>query len=126
MKTNEWICAQTKVEDIIKTAKKMKWRWAGHIARRTDGRWTTNVLHLIPREKKRPRHLNARWVVEIKRFSGPIWIRIAADRDMWKEKGRLHPAVDVKLLYIYIYKNVLNTLPLTQLYFSAIKVENLW
>ena len=37
-KTNEWIRAQTRVEDIIKTAKKMKWRWAGHIARRTDGR----------------------------------------------------------------------------------------
>ena len=36
--------SRTKVEDVIKTAKKMKWRWAGHIARRTDGRWTTNVL----------------------------------------------------------------------------------
>ena len=43
-KRNEWIRTQTKVEDVIKTAKKMKWRWAGHIARRTDGRWTTNVL----------------------------------------------------------------------------------
>ena len=86
-KANEWIRAQTKVEDIIKTAKKMKWRWAGHIARRTDGRWTTNVLHWIPREKKRPRRRpNARWVDEIKRFSGGTWMKIASDRDMWKEK----------------------------------------
>jgi len=54
-KTNEWIRTQTKVEDVIKTAKKMKWRWAGHIARRTYGRWTSNVLYWIPREKKRPR-----------------------------------------------------------------------
>jgi len=51
-KTNEWIRAQTKVEDVIKIAKKLKWRWVGHIARRTDGRWATNVLHWIPREKK--------------------------------------------------------------------------
>ena len=87
-KTNEWIRAQTKVEDVIKTAKKMKWRWAGHIARRTDGRWTTNVLQWIPREKKRPRRRpNVRWVDEIKRFSGATWMRISADRDMWKEKG---------------------------------------
>jgi len=70
-KTNEWIRAQTKVEDIIKTAKKMKWRWTGHIARRKDRRKTTNVLHCIPREKKRPRpRPNARGVDEIKRFSG--------------------------------------------------------
>ena len=87
-KRNEWIRAQTKVEDVIKTAKKMKWRWAGHIARRTDGRWTTNVLQWIPREKKRPRRRpNVRWVDEIKRFSGATWMRISADRDMWKEKG---------------------------------------
>jgi len=26
-KTNEWIRAQTKVEDVIMTAKKMKWKW---------------------------------------------------------------------------------------------------
>jgi len=37
--------SRTKVEDVIKTAKKIKWKWAGYIARRTDGRWTTNVLH---------------------------------------------------------------------------------
>jgi len=49
---DEWIRAQTKVEDAIKTAKNLKWRWAGHIARRTEGRWTTNVLFWIAREKK--------------------------------------------------------------------------
>jgi len=67
----------------------MNWRWAGHITRRADGRWTTNVLNWIPRRKIRPRrHPNVRLVDEIKRFSGATWIRIAADRDMWKEKGR--------------------------------------
>jgi len=87
-KTNEWTRAQTKVGDVIKTAKKLKWKWAGHIARRTDGWWTTNVLHWIPREKKRLRRRpNTIWVDEIKRFSGATWMRMAADRDIWKEKG---------------------------------------
>jgi len=32
-------------------------------------RWTTNILHWIPREKKRPRgRPNARWEDEIKHF----------------------------------------------------------
>ena len=53
---------------------------AGRIARRT-----TNVLHWIPREKKRPRRRpNARWVDKIKHFSRGIWMRIAAHRDMWR------------------------------------------
>jgi len=106
---------QQKVEDVIKTVKKMKWRWVGHIARRTDGRWATNVLQWIPREKKRPRrHPNVRWVDEIKRFSGATWMRISPDRDMWKEKGE---AVDRKrltmmmiIIYIYIYIYILRVL----------------
>lgn len=84
---NEWIRAQTKVENVIKTAKMIKWRWAGHIPRRTDGRWTTNEPHWIPKGKKRPRRLpNVRWVDEIKCFSGATWMRIAANRDLWEEK----------------------------------------
>jgi len=88
-KKNEWIRARTKIEVVINTAKKLKWKWDVHIARRSDARWTTNVLHWIPIEKKRPRRRpNARWVDdEIKRFSGATWMRIAADRDIWKEKG---------------------------------------
>jgi len=47
-----------------------------------------HVLHWIPRENKRPRRRpNARLVDEIKPFSGATWMRIAADRDMWKEQG---------------------------------------
>jgi len=57
-------------------------------SRRADGSWTTDVLRWIPREKKRPRRRpNVRWVDEIKHFPGATWMRIAADRDMWKGKG---------------------------------------
>ena len=43
--TNEDLKKKSRVQDIIKTIKSKKWRWAGHLARRHDNRWackTTN------------------------------------------------------------------------------------
>ena len=39
-KTAKWI-RQNKVKDIHETISKLKWNWAGHIARMTDTRWTS-------------------------------------------------------------------------------------
>ncbi|KAL0819971.1 hypothetical protein ABMA28_007968 [Loxostege sticticalis] len=36
---NEEIRRRTKVTDIARRIANLKWQWAGHIARRTDGRW---------------------------------------------------------------------------------------
>ncbi|CAH2228990.1 jg26095 [Pararge aegeria aegeria] len=36
---NEEIRRRTRVTDIAQRGAKLKWQWAGHIARRTDGRW---------------------------------------------------------------------------------------
>ncbi|CAH2244235.1 jg20179 [Pararge aegeria aegeria] len=36
---NEEIRRITRVTDIAQRVAKLKWQWAGHIARRTDGRW---------------------------------------------------------------------------------------
>ena len=44
-KRNTIIRAQTKVSDIIVRVKKLNWDWAGHIARRQDGRWTKEILN---------------------------------------------------------------------------------
>ncbi|CAH2211483.1 jg24928 [Pararge aegeria aegeria] len=49
---NEEIC-RTRVTDIAQQVAKLKWQWAGHIARRTDGRWGLNVLEWRPRTGKR-------------------------------------------------------------------------
>ncbi|CAH2267072.1 jg8336 [Pararge aegeria aegeria] len=35
---NEEIRRRTRVTDIAQRVAKLKWKWAGHIARRTDGR----------------------------------------------------------------------------------------
>ncbi|CAH2237101.1 jg24440 [Pararge aegeria aegeria] len=44
---NEEIRRRTRVTDIAQRDAKLKWKWAGHIARRTDGRWgsITGPLH---------------------------------------------------------------------------------
>lgn len=39
-KTYTWIREKTKVYDIIKKVKELKWKWPSHIARKTEGRWT--------------------------------------------------------------------------------------
>ena len=44
-KRNTDIRTKTGVSDIIVRVKKMKWNWAGHIARRMDERWTKEVLN---------------------------------------------------------------------------------
>ncbi|CAH2240791.1 jg2491 [Pararge aegeria aegeria] len=41
---NEEIRKRTRVTEIAQRVAKLKWQWAGHIARRTDGRWGLKVL----------------------------------------------------------------------------------
>ncbi|KAJ8706628.1 hypothetical protein PYW07_012706 [Mythimna separata] len=50
---NEDIRKRTKVTDIARSIAKLKWQWAGHIARRTDGRWGRKVLEWRPRTGRR-------------------------------------------------------------------------
>ena len=54
-KTNRWIREQTRVNDIILTAKRNKWRWAGHLARRKDDRWSRLTTEWQPLYGKRKR-----------------------------------------------------------------------
>ncbi|CAH2257063.1 jg11932 [Pararge aegeria aegeria] len=49
---NEEIRRRTRVTDIAQRVAKLKWQWAGHIARRTDGRWGLKVLEWRPRTGK--------------------------------------------------------------------------
>ncbi|KAI5737947.1 hypothetical protein M8J77_001036 [Diaphorina citri] len=80
-----WIRSQTKVMDIVERIKRMKWKWAGHIARRTDERWTTQILQWYPRNIKRPRKRpKIRWRDEIKQVAGTRWQTAAQDRSVWK------------------------------------------
>ena len=84
-----WIREQTKVTDIIHRIKSLKWQWAGHIARRTDNRWTTKIVEWYPRGIVRPRRRpDMRWDYDIVNMAGRKWHQTAKDRDIWKSHKR--------------------------------------
>uniref|UniRef100_A0A2A4J310 Endonuclease/exonuclease/phosphatase domain-containing protein n=1 Tax=Heliothis virescens TaxID=7102 RepID=A0A2A4J310_HELVI len=84
-KTNEWIRNKTRVRDVVNTITRWKWRWAGHIARMSEDRWTRRVMEWRPwgntRGRGRPPQ---RWVDDIKTHAGPNWMQVARDRKSWK------------------------------------------
>ncbi|CAH2104279.1 unnamed protein product [Euphydryas editha] len=62
---------RTKVADIDQWVCKLKWQWAGHIARRTDGRWNRKVLKWRPRTGKRSvGRPFARWTDDLRKVAG--------------------------------------------------------
>ena len=76
---------KTKVRDVIHEIKTKKWRWAGHLARREDNRWTHKVTEWTPRTYTRSRgRQSRRWMDEIKGSQGIVWMRSACDRKKWK------------------------------------------
>ena len=46
---------RTRVQDIVQFVLKQKWKWAGHVARLDDNRWTQRVTEWQPREGRRSR-----------------------------------------------------------------------
>ena len=46
---------RTGLDDWVTAARRKYWRWAGHIARRSDGRWATKLLTWQPEHGRRKR-----------------------------------------------------------------------
>ena len=73
---------RTKIIDIIEYTLKQKWKWAGHIARLKDNRWTKRCTEWQPRRGKRSRgRPSRRWQDDITEKEGTTWIRKATDDD---------------------------------------------
>ena len=69
--TNIWVRERTNVINIINTARKMKWSWAGHINRLKDDRWTSRVTTWRPYDKKRRQRRPAkRWRDDLRPTTG--------------------------------------------------------
>ncbi|GBP66503.1 Putative uncharacterized transposon-derived protein F52C9.6 [Eumeta japonica] len=65
---SEDIRSITKVEDIIKKIRQLKWRWTGHMTRDSRIKWTKILTEWQPRDGTRKRDRQAkRWMDEIKR-----------------------------------------------------------
>ena len=74
-----------KVKDIIKVVKQLKWRWAGHVARMNNNRWTKRLTDWYPYNEKRSRKRpDTRWRDEIEKFAGVAWQRLVQNRELGK------------------------------------------
>ena len=84
--------AKTKLEDWIAGQRRRKWRWAGHVARRKDNRWSNRALHCIELDGRRPAgHPKTRWRDSVESFisshttcSGRDWPTLAQNGQAWK------------------------------------------
>ena len=83
---------KARVVDWNEEQRRRKWRWGGHVARRTDGRWSTAVLSWTPAGgKRRVGGQLMRWADAIDKVvvnSGDWrrgeWQTVAMDREEWK------------------------------------------
>lgn len=81
---NEQLRLMSGITDAIERIAILKWNWAGHVARFTDGRWTRKILEWRPRQdayrsRGRP---PTRWSDDIKRLR-TNWISAAQERHGW-------------------------------------------
>ena len=89
-KTSKWIRQRTKVKDILETISKLKWNWAGHIAKMTDNRWTSRTTFWTPRGYTRNRgRQKTRWRDDLDQHKRQ-WHRTAKDRSLWKNLGKAY------------------------------------
>ena len=83
------------VPDFVQEVHRRKFRWAGQVARRQDGRWTREVLTWSldgKRPRKRPL---TRWTHSLQKFASTLhgdesfgsnecWMALAQDEDVWR------------------------------------------
>ena len=85
--TNAKIRKRSKIIDVLKFSKKMKWKWAGHVQRYTDGRWTKKIETWNPDGNRKPGRPKVRWKDEIQEEAGLFWRKKCQDRKKWKKMG---------------------------------------
>ena len=83
-------CQRAGLEDWVAAVRRKHWRWAGHLARRTDGRWSSQLLSWVPLGRRSRGHPCKRWsdaldeyffkTVGLPRGS---WQVVAMDRLQW-------------------------------------------
>jgi hypothetical protein len=82
---NSIIRAKTRLTDVAVFCKKIKWNFAGKIARHNN-RWT-KIFDWIPDGKRKRGRPRARWEDEIIKIAGPNWSIKAQDGQTWNTLG---------------------------------------
>jgi len=80
---NEEIHRRSKVTDALGYIAKMKCKWAGHVSRVQDNRWTIRCTEWSPRGKKQEQW--KQWRDNVVGQSGKCWMRGAKHRGRWRE-----------------------------------------
>ena len=124
---NEEIRKRTRVTDVARRIAKLKWQWAGHIARRTDGRWGRKVLEWRPRTGRRcVGRPPTRWTDDLVKVAGIRWMRVARGRsivvvcgDTWgrpmSSSGRLSAEMMMMMIFnVETKDNTIQTLSYTR------------
>ena len=79
--------ASGKIINWVREQRRRKWTWAGHILRRTDGRWTTRMVNWIPHGGERgPGRPPTRWEDSLDSFAksrGFKWQDVAREHRAW-------------------------------------------
>jgi hypothetical protein len=90
---NDEIRARTGVDDVVTRILRLKWRWAGHVAR-DYVKWPKAVMQWRPRETKRSAgRAQIRWHDDVMTMVGKSWMRVAwksleeAYAQEWASKG---------------------------------------
>ncbi|GBP38551.1 Putative uncharacterized transposon-derived protein F52C9.6 [Eumeta japonica] len=85
-KRNTDIRNKTKLVDALQHTMTLKWKWAGHIARYQDKRWTTQTTNWPGPSGKRHRgRQKKRWADDIVKIAGKNWTTTAQNRHNWKK-----------------------------------------
>ena len=76
---------RTKIIHIIEHILTQTWRWAEHIARMKDSRWTKRCTEWQPRREKKSRgRPSRRWQDDIARKAGTTLNTKTTNRGQWK------------------------------------------
>jgi hypothetical protein len=77
----------SKIKDVMEFTKEQKWKFAGHMQRLEDNRWSKKIERWVPSKKIKPGRPRMKWVDEI--YEHDLnWRRNALRRETWKRKGK--------------------------------------
>lgn len=83
---SEDIRRKTRLTDALEQALRLKWKWAGHLSRFTDKRWSLQTTKWAgPAGKRSKGRPLKRWADDIKELVGKDWLTFSQNRDKWKE-----------------------------------------
>lgn len=103
---NNDIRQRSKLTDTLKHALKMKWQWAGHIARIIDKRWTVRTPKWTgPLGKRNVGRPKKRWADGVISVAGEKWRIMAKNRKNGRKWRRLLPGLNLNhIIIIYLHK----------------------